>query len=359
MRHRSFLLREYLPAVYGDRAKLAERHLGHLARHLAMTGGTHLRWWELAGSLNAANRRALGFLFGTICVVLTFLLELPLGPTDAVFDGLTIGIAAGFLAATTIGRDSVLGRRLSPLPVRIGGWRRTDTLQLAADRYDGRGARRFAVRVGVRVGLISGIVWAIPVGFNRWALWNIPNVALATGVPVALAAWFATWLSQRIKAPVGLGRSIGPHAMLRLDRAAAWTEAALYGSAAAILGSILYPAISLGLLTLGPMNAADLRVADLIEVATVSAIDSAIIVLLTLPFLLTAWGRFLLVRGYLAWSRRLPWRLMRFLAEAHRKGVLRQAGAVYQFRHVAIQEHLHRRWSAPGNHGDAGRAGGA
>jgi hypothetical protein len=35
-----------------------------------------------------------------------------------------------------------------------------------------------------------------------------------------------------------------------------------------------------------------------------------------------------------------PWRLMRFLDEAHRRGVLRQVGPVYQFRHAYLQEAL-------------------
>jgi hypothetical protein len=33
---------------------------------------------------------------------------------------------------------------------------------------------------------------------------------------------------------------------------------------------------------------------------------------------------------------------MRFLADAHQRGVLRQAGAVYQFRHAELQRHLAR-----------------
>jgi hypothetical protein len=31
---------------------------------------------------------------------------------------------------------------------------------------------------------------------------------------------------------------------------------------------------------------------------------------------------------------------MTFLGDAHRRGVLRQAGAVYQFRHARLQDHL-------------------
>ena len=51
-------------------------------------------------------------------------------------------------------------------------------------------------------------------------------------------------------------------------------------------------------------------------------------------------GRFIVVRGWLALRGRLPWRLLEFLDDAHRLGVLRQAGAVYQFRHALLQDHL-------------------
>jgi hypothetical protein len=34
---------------------------------------------------------------------------------------------------------------------------------------------------------------------------------------------------------------------------------------------------------------------------------------------------------------------MRFLADAHRRAVLRQVGAVYQFRHARLQDNLARR----------------
>lgn len=38
-----------------------------------------------------------------------------------------------------------------------------------------------------------------------------------------------------------------------------------------------------------------------------------------------------------------PLGLMRFLADTHRRAVLRQAGAVYQFRHARLQDNLANR----------------
>jgi len=55
---------------------------------------------------------------------------------------------------------------------------------------------------------------------------------------------------------------------------------------------------------------------------------------------LSAWGRLLVARIWLGATGRLPWRLMTFLSDAHRRGVLRQAGALYQFRHLRLQQRL-------------------
>ena len=56
-----------------------------------------------------------------------------------------------------------------------------------------------------------------------------------------------------------------------------------------------------------------------------------------------AWPSYGIARMWLALRRRLPWPLMGFLADAHRRGVLRQAGAVYQFRHIELQHRLANR----------------
>jgi hypothetical protein len=53
-----------------------------------------------------------------------------------------------------------------------------------------------------------------------------------------------------------------------------------------------------------------------------------------------AWGAYALSRLWLALRGDQPWRLMRFLDDAHHRGVLRQSGAMYQFRHARVQDHL-------------------
>jgi hypothetical protein len=54
----------------------------------------------------------------------------------------------------------------------------------------------------------------------------------------------------------------------------------------------------------------------------------------------TRWTSYVLARGWLAFRRQLPLPLMAFLADAHQRGVLRQAGATYQFRHLELQRRL-------------------
>jgi hypothetical protein len=54
----------------------------------------------------------------------------------------------------------------------------------------------------------------------------------------------------------------------------------------------------------------------------------------------TAWPSYMAARSWLALHHRLPWPLMAFLADAHQRGILRQVGAVYQFRHIELQRRL-------------------
>jgi hypothetical protein len=53
----------------------------------------------------------------------------------------------------------------------------------------------------------------------------------------------------------------------------------------------------------------------------------------------TAWGQWLIYgRLLLPLRRKLPWRTRAFLHDAHERGVLRQSGAFYQFRHSLLEE---------------------
>jgi len=57
----------------------------------------------------------------------------------------------------------------------------------------------------------------------------------------------------------------------------------------------------------------------------------------------TAYAAFRRTARQLARSGGLPWRLTAFLQDAHRLGILRQAGTVYQFRHARLRDRLAER----------------
>ncbi|MET9777839.1 NACHT domain-containing protein [Streptomyces sp. NPDC006367] len=54
----------------------------------------------------------------------------------------------------------------------------------------------------------------------------------------------------------------------------------------------------------------------------------------------SAWGGFTMARLYFWATGRLPWRLLPFLEDAHARGVLRQAGGAYRFRHIELRDRL-------------------
>jgi ABC-type amino acid transport system permease subunit len=55
-----------------------------------------------------------------------------------------------------------------------------------------------------------------------------------------------------------------------------------------------------------------------------------------------AWLSYILALFRLATSRQLPLRLMSFLDDAYRLGLLRTTGPAYQFRHAEFHDHLVR-----------------
>jgi hypothetical protein len=66
----------------------------------------------------------------------------------------------------------------------------------------------------------------------------------------------------------------------------------------------------------------------------------AVVTALNVALCASAWVRFAIARCLLAARGRLPWRLMPFLDDAYKRGLLRRIGPVYQFRHALLQDVL-------------------
>ncbi len=64
----------------------------------------------------------------------------------------------------------------------------------------------------------------------------------------------------------------------------------------------------------------------------------------------SAWGRFALTRFILAMRHDMPWRLMTFLRDAERVGILRRLAPQYEFRSDLFRQHLAQ--DAPPDHDD-------
>ena len=147
------------------------------------------------------------------------------------------------------------------------------------------------------------------------------------------AAWPSTWrwvllwlvlilagdLARSMREPVQVAAQADAVSLLRADRRAYLAGKA--GRASAVGRMWLWA---------GGVLAA----ADGIWVA------AGLLVVLVLGSTSGAWVSYLDARLRLAVRGRLPWRTISFLNDAHRSGVLRQAGAAYQFRHIRLQDQL-------------------
>jgi hypothetical protein len=77
---------------------------------------------------------------------------------------------------------------------------------------------------------------------------------------------------------------------------------------------------------------------------TLLAVCAPALLILALPVILAAWRKlawpqYQLAHLWLAATGRIPWRLITFLERARDAGLLRQAGSVYQFRHLRLAEY--------------------
>jgi hypothetical protein len=156
------------------------------------------------------------------------------------------------------------------------------------------------------------------------------TVEPAGGLAAGLAAWLLAGLAfGRAFWPGDLAGVTSPGAMLARDRQAALLF---------LLGGGLAVGLPVGLVAgLGSGHGIG-KVA-----LEVTALGFGLGCLLALNMAQTAWPSYMLTRGRLAFHHHLPWSLMSFLADAHQRGVLRQVGAVYQFRHIELQHRLANR----------------
>jgi hypothetical protein len=303
----SRLFDAFIPAAYrhdpGGRWKSqdAEKWLVFLARYLERkVAGPDLAWWQLRRSM-------------------------PRTAVDAVDVAATAaGVAAGVTAGLGMAAFVVVAGARVLARVVVGLMVGTGVMAGARAGAVGRGSAEAPAR-GVR---ISGPGWVLAAWLGGWGL--LPFVVGGGGVvAVVSGVALALVLAAGVLAAVGLEgvpgdleKAASPRAVLAHDRRVALLFTLAVGVPAGLF--------------VGVMAEAGAGVAVGIAVG----ISAGAGVGLGLSARKTAWPSYSLTVGWLAFSRQLPRSLMGFLADAHQRGVLRQAGAVYQFRHIELQHRL-------------------
>jgi hypothetical protein len=318
---RSHLLDRLIPTAYPDppepgpdghiwRRSDAHRYLRHLARHMQRHNTQDLAWWELARTLPRRARLAYGVAFGT-ALGLPFGLAtgkqvgLVAGPASGLQVGLAVGLAVGLVFGLVFGLT--LGRsswRVGPSRRRIR-WRRSDRPVIRR--------LKSVLMVGLGACLVVGLAVGPFVGLRLELLGGMAS-GLVFGLLAGLVGEFTTFLDGSDADLV----ATDPLGLLRHDRRRGLVTALWVG---------LPLGLALGL-PLGHAGGPEVGLAGGLGAALGHGLTT------------TSWGLLQCARLWWCSRNNLPWPLMAFLADAHRRGLLRQAGGVYQFRHALLRDRL-------------------
>ncbi|GIG88530.1 hypothetical protein Pen02_34660 [Plantactinospora endophytica] len=225
-----------------------------------------------------------------------------------------LGVEAGFVAGLGIGLASWRGRPVSRRPRQV---------RLSVARLVRATAR--ALPVGLGAGLLFGLVFE--------ATYPANYVGLTTGLTFGLTLSLVFGISEAVVLPVDDQDATTPRSLLLSDRNATVVQVLAFMAAAGMSDALntwlvaRFTGESMDLAAFG--YAARVGLTYGLAFGLAASVNSA-------------WLRFAVARVWLASRGDLPWRLMRFLDDAHRRGVLRRAGGVYQFRHARLQDRLTR-----------------
>jgi transcriptional regulator with XRE-family HTH domain len=327
------LLGSFIPTVYRDQHPRWDRErvrgwLSYLARHLDQLGTQDLAWWQLGGALRRGRRMlAVGLVTGLAVALISGsligLVDFPLAGRG-LGNALIAGLQNWLLFAVVLGLAHGAGRWLGGgafEPSRVRLRTRGGARQLRA-----RFGPRLLVGVagGIGLGLLLGLAGAvgnIPMGFVEFGFLDL----FATGAGLGTLTGLGWGLLAGLEAPVDIRSAVSPTDLLRTNRATVLVEF-LGGGLVLGLAHLLVLTLALGHLE---------PAAVLLDVVLGPVIGLAI------GTSLTAWGQWLVFgRVWLPLTGRLPWSVAAFLDDACRRGVLRQVGAVYQFRHARLHAHL-------------------
>ncbi|MGW7579047.1 NACHT domain-containing protein [Streptomyces sp. NPDC054765] len=350
------LLAAFIPAVYdptptgrgtGPRRRRhperARRWLGYLAVHLHELDTRDLAWWELGTTMRLSSRMlVVGFLAALAVGVTTGIGNLPVdlvatghGLGFALGRGLTVGLLHGLVAGLVFGfvYGFVSGgapREPSRVRIRIFGGTRQTRARFVPMSLMGLGFgfsfalvlvlvdRGVVAPLGFDDGLDGGLVGAV--------LFPL-ELGLGAGLVLGIMAW--------LEAPMEIGSAVSASDLLSTNRKNVVFHMLVWMLVIGFAAGLGFGLVSgpVGGLMPGPVRGLLAGLVFGIEAAFGGGFGYG------LSF--TAWGQWVaLSRIWLPLTGRLPWAVIAFLDDAHQRGVLRRVGAVYQFRHARLQDHL-------------------
>ncbi|TQE38092.1 NACHT domain-containing protein [Streptomyces ipomoeae] len=344
------LLDKFVPTAYArflnDRSRSAAEHrrwdpdraqhwLGHLAADVRRLRTHDIEWWRLGTSMSLAARMlVIGVVVGVVSGLAVALVQgltigLVAGPTgwlregvvevplNALGIGLTFGLMHGFATRLKAGSPVFEPSRMQ---IRLrGGTKKVRENFLPRVRGGLAGGLVFGVVFGLGLAVYAVLHGcrglAVVLVFGNWLVAGI-GLGLGVGLTLALGA------GLEAVAVIEEERSVRPLKLLHTNRTTVLTQMLAVG---------LVIGVGFGI-TVWFFN------------GLVPGIASGLAAGITVGFgfcTLTAWGRWVvLVRVWLPLTGRLPSAVHAFLDDAHRRGVLRQVGPVYQFRHARLRDHL-------------------
>lgn len=323
------LLGSFVPAVYGSSVEQVQPWLRYLARHLTRLGTHDIAWWQF-GTSSKVTGLGVGITVGVADLVLEAFLVGGLTVRGLLFAAM-IGLATGGF----FGLAHWYVVRTAPLePVRT----RLRLRGRAGKRVWSRGL--LGLGFGGAVGAAYGVVRAM-------AFWLVtPLYEMTAGVLVdvgvfalvfGLGAGVVFGLVAALEAPLDVRSAGSPDDLIEANRRHVVGLVALFVPVFAVFVAAATGVVSGGLTALrfevvwSPTTA--------LALGLVGGVGGGLAYVLSL----TAWGQWVVfARVWLPLTGRLPWRLPAFLDDAYRRGVLRRAGAVYQFRHARLQDHFAR-----------------
>ncbi|MCK2238828.1 MULTISPECIES: NACHT domain-containing NTPase [unclassified Crossiella] len=326
--------------------ELAEHWLGYLAWHLNRLGKPDLQWWQLGDSLRRRTRALVVGLVSGLATGLMIAVMDTLG-TGSV-RGLAHGLLQGLLTGIAFGVVHWGALWLAPGALEPARVRMRLRGPPGLPRAQLRQRVRWALAIGLLFGVASACVrqvqTALVLGaFEPFgvlvvdAIVYVPLFGFAGAATALVTGWLETPLDAKAAlSPTSLLRTCREHETIRLVVVVPVFLLVMGLGTGAVVALIRAPAAEFGIGVLW-----DLPLALMVGASTGLSAASGYVLSAT------AWGQWLaLSRVWLPLTGRLPWSLPAFLADAHHRGVLRQAGSAYQFRHARCQDHLAQAYQA-------------